>query len=109
MGSAGGLLSSPGRKVGLRRQSTQKSNTNSTQHNIVVVKPALPQESTDTDVDILRLQVFMIFHSGVIKFEKYIRLVVDRHALSGRKQWQPVDMLQCCTSRFLKKIRIVIQ
>lgn len=60
LGSAGGLLSSPGRKVGLRRQSTQKSNTSSTQHNIVVVKPALPQESTDTDVDILRLQVCLL-------------------------------------------------
>lgn len=61
LGSASGLLSSPGRKVGLRRQSAQKSNTSSGQHNIVVVKPALPQESTDTDVDILRLQSIPMF------------------------------------------------
>lgn len=52
MGGTGGLLSSPARRVGLRKSSGSRP-----AHNIVVVKPALAQESTDKDVDILRLQV----------------------------------------------------
>ncbi|XP_054280736.1 BLOC-1-related complex subunit 5 [Macrosteles quadrilineatus] len=61
LGATGGLLSSPGRRVGLRKATTPRTAVTVPAHNIVVVKPALAQETTDKDVDILRLQSIPMF------------------------------------------------
>lgn len=55
LGSASGILSSSVRKPGLRKQSIPRATSG--QHNIIVVKPALPLEDKDKDPDIVRLQV----------------------------------------------------
>ncbi|KAG8305193.1 hypothetical protein J6590_074746 [Homalodisca vitripennis] len=61
LGAASGLLSSPGRRVGLRKPSATRPAPPSPAHNIVVVKPAATQETADKDVDILRLQSIPMF------------------------------------------------
>uniref|UniRef100_A0A1B6KNZ4 BLOC-1-related complex subunit 5 n=1 Tax=Graphocephala atropunctata TaxID=36148 RepID=A0A1B6KNZ4_9HEMI len=63
LGAASGLLSSPSRKVGLRKPTAARltSSASAPAHNIVVVKPPVTQETTDKDVDILRLQSIPMF------------------------------------------------
>ncbi|XP_075231186.1 BLOC-1 related complex subunit 5 [Lycorma delicatula] len=62
LGTASSLLSSPGGKRSLLRKQSSSRIQSSTGHNIVVVnKPTTPQDSSDKDADILKLQSVPMF------------------------------------------------